>query len=115
VSKNGNKKENEESSEEKPKVANRVVVCHSNHCNEVTTSSLILPVWICHKDNPEKKIMTYAVLDDQSDTCFVTDSVCDQLEIEGTAETVIELGTMHAVENIRNQKIRGVIVSLLLT
>jgi hypothetical protein len=22
-------------------------VCHSNDCNEVTTSSLILPVWIC--------------------------------------------------------------------
>ncbi|CAB4044107.1 Hypothetical predicted protein [Paramuricea clavata] len=109
-SKNGNKKENEESSKEKPKVANRVVVCHSNDCNEVTTSSLILPVWICHKDNPEKKIMTYAVLDDQSDTCFVTDSVCDQLEIEAP-ETVIELGTMHAVEDIRTQKISGLIVS----
>ncbi|CAB4036417.1 Hypothetical predicted protein, partial [Paramuricea clavata] len=109
-SKNGNKKENEESSKEKPKVANRVVVCHSNDCNEVITSSLILPVWICHKDNPEKKIMTYAVLDDQSDTCFVTDSVCDQLEIEGP-ETVIELGTMHVVEDIRTQKIRGLIVS----
>ncbi|CAB4024591.1 Hypothetical predicted protein [Paramuricea clavata] len=109
-SKNGNKKENEESGKEKPKVANRVVVCHSNDCNEVTTSSLILPVWICHKDNPEKKIMTYAVLDDQSDTCFVTDSVCVQLEIEGP-ETVIELGTMHAVEDIRTQKISGLIVS----
>jgi hypothetical protein len=109
-SKNGNKKENEESSKEKPKVANRVVVCHSNDCNEVTTSFLILPVWICQKDNPEKKINTYAVLDDQSDTCFVTDSVCDQLEIEGP-ETVIELGTMHAVEDIRTQKINGLIVS----
>ncbi|CAB3993169.1 Hypothetical predicted protein [Paramuricea clavata] len=65
-SKNGNKKENEESCKEKPKVANRVVVGHSNDCNEETTSYLILPVWICHKDNREKKIMTYAVLDDQS-------------------------------------------------
>ncbi|CAB4028176.1 Hypothetical predicted protein [Paramuricea clavata] len=54
--------------------------------------------------------MTNAVLDDQGDTCFVTDSVCDQFEIEGP-ETVIELGTMHAVEDIRTKKISGLIVS----
>lgn len=54
--------------------------------------------------------MTYALLDDQSDTCFITDDVCNQLGIE-SPETVIELGTMHTVENIKTQKISGVIVS----
>lgn len=114
--KNESKKENklekddEGPKEEKQRVANRVVVCHNNECKDTTTSCLILPVRIWHKDNPDKKIMSYAVLDDQSDTCFVTDSVCDQLNIEGP-ETVIELGTMHAVENIKTQKISGLIVS----
>jgi hypothetical protein len=54
--------------------------------------------------------MTYALLDDQSDTCFITDGVCNELDIEGP-ETVIELGTMHAVGNIKTQKINGIIVS----
>ena len=114
--KNENKRENkaeqvsEEPKEERQRVANRVVVCHNNERKDTSTSCLILPVRICHKDNPDKKVMTYAVLDDQSDTCFVTDSICDKLGIEGP-ETVIELGTMHAVENIKTQKISGLVAS----
>jgi hypothetical protein len=46
---------------------NCVKVCHiSDNCQDIPTSSLIIPVWICHKDIPSKKVMTYAVLDDQS-------------------------------------------------
>lgn len=66
------------------------------------------------KGHPEKKVMmmmmTYTVLDDQSDTCFVTDGVCVELGIEGP-ETVIELGTMHTVEDIKTLKISVLIVS----
>lgn len=64
-------------------------------------------VKICHKDDAAKKITTYAVLDD---TCFVTSRVCAQLEIEGH-EIMIELGMMHAVENIKTHKTSGLIVS----
>ena len=67
-------------------------------------------MWICHKDIPSKKVMTYAVLDDQSDTCFLTDGVCKELGINGP-ETVIELGTMHTVQDIKTQKISGLIIS----
>ena len=90
---------------------NCVKVCHvSDNCQDIPTSSLIIPVWICHKDIPSKKVMTYAVLDDQSDTCFITDGVCKELGINGP-ETVIELGTMHTVQNIKTQKISGLIIS----
>ena len=90
---------------------NCVKVCHvSDNCQDIPTSSLIIPVWICHKDIPSKKVMTYAVLDDQSDTCFITDGVCKELGINGP-ETVIELGTMHTVQDIKTQKISGLIIS----
>ena len=86
---------------------NCVKVCHvSDNCQDIPMSSLFIPVWICHKDIPSKKVMTYAVLDDQSDTWFITDGVCKELGINGP-ETVIELGTMHTVQNIKTQKISG--------
>jgi len=28
-------------------------------------------VWLHHKDNPERKLLIYTLLYDQSDTCFV--------------------------------------------
>lgn len=93
----------EEPKEEKQVVANRVVVCHSNKHKDMITSCLILLVRIHHKDNPDKKVTTYVVLDYQSDTCFVAYSICDKLGIEGP-ETVIELGTIHAVANVITQK-----------
>jgi hypothetical protein len=101
---------------EKTKEANHVAhkcvkVCQvSDYCQDVPTSSLITPVWIYHKDTPNKKVMTYAVLDDQSDTCFITDGICEELGVNGP-ETIIELGTMHTVQNIKTKKISGLINS----
>jgi hypothetical protein len=42
------RKETKVSQEERQRVANHVVLCHSNDSNDVTTSSLIVPVWISH-------------------------------------------------------------------
>ena len=52
----------------------------------------------------------YAVLDEQSDICFVTDKVCEKLGLKGP-EVILQLETMHAVENISTVKINGLIVS----
>ena len=52
----------------------------------------------------------YTVLDDQSDICFVTDKVCEKLSLKGP-EVTLQLGTMHAIENINTMKINGLIVS----
>ena len=84
-------------------------ICHANN-HSVTTSALIVPVWLHHKDDPSREVQVYAVLDDQSDTCFVTNEVCEELELEGPTLT-LELGTMHAVENISTSKIDGLVVS----
>jgi hypothetical protein len=54
--------------------------------------------------------MTYAVFDNQSDTCFITDGICEELGVNGP-ETIIELGPMHTVQNIKTKKISGLIIS----
>ena len=34
------------------------------------TNSMIIPVWLHHKDNPHREILVFALLDDASDTTF---------------------------------------------
>ena len=52
----------------------------------------------------------YAVLDDQSDTCFVTNELCQGLGVSGP-EITLELGTMHSVDNFKTHRIEGLAVS----
>ena len=35
-------------------------------------SSMIVPVWLHHESNPEAEVLIYALLDDQSDTTFIS-------------------------------------------
>ena len=46
--------------------SNCVSVCHASNGNPTSsaTSALIVPVWLHHKDDPEREIQMYAVLDD---------------------------------------------------
>ena len=93
--------------EEQPKVTSSCVsVCHASDSDSgTTTSSLIVPVWLRHRDEPKWEVQVYAVLDDKSDTCFVTDDVCNTLGL------ILELGTMLAVENVSTRKIEGLVIS----
>ena len=79
------------------------------NCSDITTS-MILPVWIHRKNDPDCRVKVYAVLDDQSDTCFVTDDVIDKLGVTGPV-IQLELGTMHAIEKINTQRINDLVVS----
>ncbi|KAK3745254.1 hypothetical protein QZH41_010888, partial [Actinostola sp. cb2023] len=59
-------------------------------------------------DNPQKELKVYALLDDASDTTFVTDKVQQELGIEGIA-TRLSLSTMLGREVIKVSKIEGLI------
>ena len=73
-------------------------------------SSLILPVWVSHIDTPGKEILTYALLDAQSDTTFVADNTCDTLGING-CETQLTLSTMSAQNQvIKSSRVDGLVV-----
>ncbi len=72
---------------------------------------MIVPVWISHTDNREEEKLVYALLDDQSDTTFISKETANQLQVNGP-KTQLSLTTMHAENKvIPSQKIKGLVVS----
>ena len=90
-------------------------VCHSFDVHSTSSNpepvahSLIVPVWLHHQDSPDSKFMVYALLDDQSDACFIKQTALDKLGIE-SPEVNLKLSTVLAEEEITTQKINGLIV-----
>lgn len=58
-----------------------------------TSHSLIVPVWLHHEENPESKIKVYALLDEQSDACFVKESTLNAIGMDGP-DVQLELSTV---------------------
>ena len=72
---------------------------------------MIVPVWLHHTENPENEILVYALLDDQSDTTFISLNVMNNLDVHGH-ETLLSLSTMHADSKlIQSHKINGLIIN----
>lgn len=46
------------------------------------TNSLIVAVLLHHKSNPAVEVMVYALLDNASDTTFVTTAIKEKLELK---------------------------------
>ena len=86
-----------------------IEVCNMIGHVESITHSLIVPVWLYHQDSPDKKIMVYALLDDQSDACFIKQGTLEKLGANGP-EVNLKLSTVLAEETITSQKITGLIV-----
>ena len=64
-------------------------------------------MWISSKDEPGKEVLTYAMLDTQSDTSFILESTLENLGVEGS-ETRLSLSTMLAKNKIINsQRVNG--------
>ena len=81
VDKNTNQ-ENSESNSSNP-ISHCIEICNMKGHVESVSHPLVVLVWLHHKDSPDKKIMVYALLDDQSDACFVTEETLKKLEVDG--------------------------------
>ena len=83
---------------------------HLNDSGFAAKSSMILPVWVSHTDTPDKEHLTYALLDNQSDTTFALDGTCEALGVSGTNVNLM-LSTMLS-ENVKidSRRIRGLVV-----
>ena len=55
-----------------PRCVNALDAKSISNCS---SHSLLVPVWLHHTQDPEKKTLLYARLDDQLDACFVKDDV----------------------------------------
>jgi hypothetical protein len=72
---------------------------------------MIVPVWIHHEGNPEAEVLIYALLDDQSDTTFITQNALCNLGVEGH-KTQLSLSIMHADSKvIQSHKVNGLMIN----
>ena len=71
-----------------------------------------MPVFVSHRDYPKKEAKVYALLDDASDTTFITTKVQQALGIEGV-ETELTLSTMSGKEVISVSRIDGLVAERL--
>ena len=108
----------EASSESKPAPessnSNAISAAHSSvpgNASLITNCRIVL-VDLFHKANPEKQIKVYALLDDASDTTFVTTQVQEKLGIEGV-QTSLNLSAMLGREVLEVERIDGLMVQRL--
>jgi hypothetical protein len=72
--------------------------------------TMIVPVYVTHHSNPTTEVLTYALLDSQSDTSFIDEGLCMQLGIEGIP-TTLRLSTMTAeCDTIASKRVTGLTV-----
>ena len=90
-------------------VSHRVEVCNTKGFDYGTSHSLIVPVWLHHQDNPKGKVKVYALLDEQSDACFIKESTLTALGVDGP-EVDLELSTVLGQKTIISKRITGLTV-----
>ncbi len=87
--------------------------CKTDTHSEINSSSsyhsLIVPVVVHHKDNPNVQMRTYAALDNQSNACFISDDVVTRLDLK-TKPLDLELTTMLGSESLTTEVAHGLIV-----
>ncbi len=74
-----------------------------------STSSMIVPVYVSHEQEPKKEILAYALLDTQSDTTFILDETLKQLAAPST-ETTLKLSTMTNTSRIKSQRAKNLMI-----
>ncbi len=74
---------------------NKMSLVHLSASSTGDKSSMIVPVWISHRDQPRSERLIYALLDTQSDTSFILDSTADALGQKGTQVSLL-LSTLGA-------------------
>ena len=67
--------------------------------------SLIVPVWVHHSKDAQNKLLIYALLDEQSDACFVNEDVLRKLDSNGP-EVDLKISTVLAEEVVTSQKLQ---------
>ena len=70
-----------------------------NTKSEEHAFTMVVPVYISTNDDKHNEVLTYALLDTQSDTTFILDEVADDLIMSNYEEVQLELITMSSTES----------------
>ena len=99
------------SAEERASQETHKVVSHTSTQRSSATSSIV-PVLVSSVLEPHREVLTYAILDTQSDSTFVLEDVLDKLNVD--AQPVkLKLSTMTAIDtiissrNVHGLQVRG--------
>ena len=102
--KNEDKREQKEG--EKENLSNCINVCPFLQQGGGTDNAMIVPVWVRHNDKPNKEILQYAILDDQSNVSFISRNLCNRLGVQGP-QTEMSLSTMQESKaRVQSHRIR---------
>ncbi|XP_063592525.1 uncharacterized protein LOC134769716 [Penaeus indicus] len=101
--------ENKVQVKEQDKEANVSNTIKVNKSIAMDVNSMIVPVWLHHKSDEQKKVLVYALLDDQSDVCFIKNSALGNLGIGGI-KVHLRLATMNGEQTVTCSKSCGLIV-----
>ena len=71
--------------------------------------AMIVPVILSHKDNPKEEILTYALLDSMSDSCFVKDDLLRRLQANSISMD-LEITTLTKKEVIKVKTAQGLMI-----
>lgn len=81
-----------------------------NRSTSTSLCSMVVPVYLSHRDTPSNERLVYALLDTQSDTTFALESTCQALGLSG-ADVKLSLSTMFAENKVvDSQRIQGLMV-----
>ena len=84
----------------------------AEHATTPCSHSMIVPVRIWHRQHPEHHLVTYAVLDPQSDACFLKDTVQKNLHATGEP-TQLELSTMAGKTRLETTALKDLVIESL--
>ena len=87
----GNKQPKEPNNDESTNASTSVSNYVSDRCIEATTC-MVVPVILMYKENTSVKIITYALLDNGSDSTFISSSILTRLQVNGP-EITLKLNT----------------------
>ena len=74
--------------------------------------SMIVPVYVSSRSNPNHEVLVYAISDSQSDDCFISTRTLSDLNLKGTPTTIsmstlFEANSLISTSVIRNLSVRG--------
>lgn len=101
-----NKKDEKEDKKTTAAVAKSTAYKISTGSGEGVLHSMILPVMLSHQDNPSQHILTYALLDNMSDSCFIKADLLSQLQADGTSID-LEVTTLVEKKVVRTNVVEG--------
>ena len=73
------------------------------------THSMIVPVYVHHCKDGLNRVKVYALLDEQSDACFIKESTLNTLKATGT-QVHLQLATVLGEETVVCTKVQGLVV-----